>query len=215
MGTRLLLCDDHRLFREGLKTLLEHTPGLQVIAEEADGAAAVACAQELAPDVVVMDISLPKLNGIEATRRILAARPETKVIVLSMHSDSRFIREALRVGASGYLLKDSAFEELLSAVASVLEGKTYLSPAIAHIVVEHSLGRAPSADWAAFSVLTPRELEVLQLFAEGRSTKQIALHLGLSAKTIETHRMQMMKKLHIHNIAGLTRYAIREGLVSL
>jgi DNA-binding NarL/FixJ family response regulator len=215
MATRLLLCDDHRIFREGLKTLLGQTAGLQVIAEAADGAAAVACAQELAPDVVIMDISLPKLNGIEATRRVLAARPETKVIVLSMHSDSRFIREALKVGASGYLLKDSAFEELLSAVASVLEGKTYLSPAIAHIVVEHSLGRAPSAGWTAFSVLTPREREVLQLFAEGRSTKQIALHLGLSAKTVETHRMQTMKKLHIHNIAGLTRYAIQEGLVSL
>jgi DNA-binding NarL/FixJ family response regulator len=214
MGTRLLLCDDHGIFREGLKTLLEKRPDFQVVAQAADGPAAVANAQEFAPDVVIMDISLPKLNGIEATRRILARRPEIKVIVLSMHSDSRFVREALKVGASGYLLKDSAFEELLSAVAAVLEGKTYLSPAVAHIVVEHSLGRVPSADWSSFSVLTPREREVLQLFAEGRSTKQIALHLRLSPKTVETHRMQMMKKLHIHNIAGLTRFAIREGLVS-
>ena len=215
MGTRPLLCDDHGIFREGLKTLLEKRPDFQVVAQAADGPAAVAASQESAPDVVIMDISLPKLNGIEATRRILALRPEVKVIVLSMHSDRRFVREALNVGASGYLLKDSAFDELLSAVAAVLEGKTYLSPAIAHIVVEHSLGRVPPADWAAFSVLTPREREVLQLFAEGRSTKQIALHLRLSPKTVETHRMQMMKKLRIHSIAGLTRYAIQEGLVSL
>jgi DNA-binding NarL/FixJ family response regulator len=215
VATRILLCDDHGILRQGLKNLLEQKAGLRVVGEAADGPSAVAGAQALGPDVVIMDISLPKLNGIEATRRILAARPEVKVIILSMHSDRRFVREALKVGAAGYLLKDSAFEELLSAVAAVLEGRNYLSPAIAHIVVEHSLGRVPASDWAAFTVLTPREREVLQLFAEGRSTKQIALHLGLSPKTVETHRMQMMKKLHIHNIAGLTKYAIQEGLVSL
>jgi DNA-binding NarL/FixJ family response regulator len=215
LATRLLLCDDHRIFREGLKTLLEKAPGLQVIAEAADGPSAVALAHELAPDAIIMDISLPQLNGIEAMRRILSLRPKAKVIVLSMHSDRRFVREALKVGAAGYLLKDSAFDELLAALAAVLEGKTYLSPSITHVVVEHCLGRVPPADWAVFSVLTQREREVLQLFAEGRSTKQIALHLGLSAKTIETHRMQIMKKLDIHSIAGLTRYAIQEGLVSL
>jgi len=215
MGTRLLLCDDHGIFREGLKTLLEKRPDFQVVAQAADGPAAVANAQEFAPDVVIMDISLPKLNGIEATRQIVSQRPQAKVIVLSMHSDRRFVQEALKVGAAGYLLKDSAFDELLSAVAAVVEGKTYLSPAITHIVVEQCLGRVPPADWAAFTVLTPREREVLQLFAEGRSTKQIALHLRVSVKTVETHRAQMMKKLDIHSIAGLTKYAIQEGLVSL
>jgi DNA-binding NarL/FixJ family response regulator len=131
-----------------------------------------------------------------------------------MHSDRRFVRQALQAGACAYLLKDSAFEELLAAVGAVVAGKTYLSPAIAHIVVEGCVGRAAPAE-AAFSVLTPREREVLQLLAEGRSTKQIALHLGLSAKTIETHRMQIMKKLDIHSIAGLTKFAIQEGLVAL
>jgi DNA-binding NarL/FixJ family response regulator len=215
MAARLILCDDHRIFREGLKTLLEKEPGLQVVAEAADGPAAVAAAQQSSPDLVIMDISLPKLNGIEAARRLLAARPETKVIILSMHADRRFVKEALKAGASAYLLKDSAFDELLTAVAAVLEGKTYLSPAIAHIVVEECVGRGARAEDAAFSVLTAREREVLQLLAEGRSTKQIALHLQVSVKTVETHRMQVMKKLRIDSIAGLTRYAIQEGLVSL
>ena len=215
MVARLILCDDHRIFREGLKTLLEKEPGLQVVAEAADGAAAVAAAQQFSPHLVIMDISLPKLNGIEAARRLLAACPETKVIILSMHSDRRFVKEALKAGASAYLLKDSAFDELLTAVAAVLEGKTYLSPAIAHIVVEECVGRGAQAPGAAFSVLTAREREVLQLLAEGRSTKQIALHLRVSVKTVETHRMQVMKKLRIDSIAGLTRYAIQEGLVSL
>jgi DNA-binding NarL/FixJ family response regulator len=162
-----------------------------------------------------MDISLPRLNGIEATRKILELRPDCRVIVLSMHSDRRFVKEALRAGASAYLLKDSAFDELCAAVAAVAEGKTYLSPAIAHIVVEECVGRGSRKDAAAFSVLSAREREVLQLFAEGRSTKQIALHLLLSVKTVETHRMQIMKKLDIHSIAGLTKYAIQEGLIAL
>lgn len=215
MATRLLLCDDHRIFREGLKTLLEQKPGFAVVGEAADGPAAVAGAQELAPDIVIMDISLPKLNGIEAARRILAARPDARIIVLSMHSDRRFVKEALKAGASGYLLKDSAFDELCAAVCAVRDGQTYLSPAIAHIVVEECVSRASEADGAAFSVLTAREREVLQLLAEGRSTKQIALQLQVSVKTVETHRLQIMKKLRIHSIAGLTRYAIQEGLVAL
>ncbi len=214
MTIRVLLCDDHRIFREGLRTLLEKNPGLSVVGEAGDGPGAVKKAQELAPDIVLMDISLPNLNGIEATRRILALRPQVKVIVLSMHSDPRFVREALTAGASGYLLKDSAFEELLTAVAAVAAGQDYLSPAIAHIVVAGCV-RGSTAGDAAASVLTSREREVLQLLAEGRSTKQIALHLGLSAKTVETHRMQVMKKLDIHSIAGLTRFAIREGLVAI
>jgi len=215
MATRLLLCDDHRIFREGLKTLLEKKPGYEVIAEAADGPAAVASAQSLAPDIVIMDISLPNLNGIEATRKILAARPDAKVIVLSMHSDRRFVKEALKAGALGYLLKDSAFDELCTAVSAIMDGKTYLSPSIAHIVVEECVGRGSRAEGEAFSVLTEREREVLQLLAEGRSTKQIALQLQVSVKTVETHRLQTMRKLDIHSIAGLTRYAIQEGLSAL
>ena len=195
--------------------LLEKQPGFVVIAEAADGPAAVASAQSLAPDIVIMDVSLPKLNGIEATRKILAARPDARVIVLSMHSDRRFVMEALRAGASGYLLKDSAFDELCAAVSAVMDGKTYLSPAIAHIMVEECVGRGSRMEGAAFSVLTAREREVLQLLAEGRSTKQIAIHLQLSVKTVETHRMKIMRKLNIHSIAGLTKYAIQEGLIAL
>ena len=215
MATKLILCDDHKLFREGLRTLLERKPGLQVVAEAADGPAAVASAQSLRPDVVIMDISLPKLNGIESARRILALCPDIKVVFLSMHSDRRFVKEALKAGASAYLLKDAAFDELFTALCAVMDGKTYLSPAIAQIVVSECIGQGSPADGAAFSVLTAREREVLQLLAEGRSTKQIALHLRLSVKTIETHRMQIMKKLNIHSIAGLTKYAIQEGIVSL
>ena len=212
---RLLLCDDHQLCREGLKTLLENKPELHVVGEAADGPSAVAGAQSLAPDIVIMDISLPRLNGIEATRKILAGRPETKVIVLSMHSDRRFVKEALKAGASAYLLKDSAFDELVSAVCAIKDGKTYISPAIAHIVVEECVGRGSRTGPTAFSALTAREREVLQLLAEGLSTKQIALELHVSVKTVETHRMQTMKKLDIHSIAGLTRYAIQEGIIAL
>jgi DNA-binding NarL/FixJ family response regulator len=162
-----------------------------------------------------MDISLPRLNGIEATRKIIAGRPETKVIILSMHSDRRFVKEALKAGASAYLLKDSAFDELVSAVCAIKDGKTYISPAIAHIVVEECVGHGSRTDSTAFGALTAREREVLQLLAEGLSTKQIALALQVSVKTIETHRMQTMKKLDIHSVAGLTRYAIQEGIVTL
>ncbi|HBL18677.1 MAG: DNA-binding response regulator [Elusimicrobia bacterium GWA2_69_24] len=214
MSLRLLLCDDHRIFREGLKTLIEGKSGLHVVAEAQDGPAAVERARDLAPDIVVMDISLPKLNGIETTRRILNLRRGIKVIVLSMHSDRRFVTEALKAGASGYLVKDSAFDELFAAICAVNDGKTYLSPAIAQIVVDGCVGRVSPAD-AAASPLTRREQEVLQLLAEGSSTKEIALRIGVSIKTIETHRMHIMAKLDIHNVAGLTRYAIREGIISL
>ncbi|MFA6004186.1 MAG: response regulator transcription factor [Elusimicrobiota bacterium] len=215
MSLRILLCDDHRIFREGLKTLIQGKPGLQVVGEAQDGLAAVQYAKDLSPDIVIMDISLPKLNGIEATRKILHLRRDIKVIVLSMHSDRRFVTETLKAGAAGYLVKDSAFDELFSAICAVDEGKTYLSPAIAQIVVDGCVRHASQADPAAASPLTQREREVLQLLAEGCSTKQIALKIQLSVKTIETHRMHIMKKLDIHNIAGLTKYSIQEGIISL
>jgi DNA-binding NarL/FixJ family response regulator len=215
MSLRLLLCDDHRIFREGLRTLIEGKPGLQVIAEAQDGLTAVEHARELAPDIVIMDISLPKLNGIEAARKIINLRRDIKVIVLSMHSDRRFVTEALKAGASGYLVKDSAFDELFSAICAVKDGKTYLSPSITRIVVDGCVRHASQSDQDTGSPLTQREREVLQLLAEGWPAKQIALKIQVSIKTIETHRMNIMKKLDIHNIAGLTKYSIKEGIISL
>lgn len=215
MNLRLLLCDDHRIFREGLKTMIERKPGLQVIGEAEDGPAAVEYAKELSPDIVIMDISLPKLNGIEATRRIINLRRDIKVIALSMHSDRRFVTETLKAGASGYLVKDSAFDELFSAICAVRAGNTYLSPAITKIVVDGCVHPGFRADQAQDSPLSQREREVLQLLAEGCSTKQIALRIKVSIKTIETFRTRIMKKLDIHTIAGLTKYSIKEGIISL
>ena len=215
MDLRLLLCDDHRIFREGLKTMLEKKPGLRVVGQAEDGASAVRLADETAPDVVIMDISLPGLNGIEATRKIVALRRGIKVIALSMHSDRRFVTEALKAGASGYLVKDAAFDELFAAVCAVREGKTYLSPSIAHIVVEACVrGAGLEAASPPAPALTPREREVLQLLAEGFSAKQIAARMQVSVKTVETHRMHIMDKLDVHSVAGLTRYSIREGIIS-
>ena len=196
--------------------LLSSRVGMQVIGESADGRSAVTLCAELRPDVVVMDIGMPDLNGIEATRRIRADQPQVKVVALSMHSDRRFLTEALKAGASGYLLKDSAFEELELAIRPVTAGQTYLSPRIADSVVEGYLRqRAEPEQTTVFAVLSPRKREVLQLVAEGRASKQIAISLHVSVKTVETHRRQIMNKLGIHSVAELTKYAIREGLSSV
>ena len=191
---------------------------MQVVAEANDGRSAVQLAQELQPDVVVMDVGMPGLNGIEATRQITNREPEAKVVALSMHSDRRFMGEMLKAGAKGYLLKDGAFEELATAIRSVVANKVYLSPRIADVVVDDYVRRTPgqaAGDTSAFAKLTPREREVLQLMAEGRATKEIAMDLKVSIKTVETHRRQIMEKLQIHSVAELTKYAIREGLTSL
>ena len=173
-------------------------------------------AQEKKPEVVVMDVSMPDLNGMEATKQIIESLPETRVIALSMHSDKRFVIGMLRAGASGYLLKDCASQELANAILQVAGGKKYLSPEITGVVIDDVLlaGSSEEGETAA-SQLSPREREVLQLIAEGWSTKQIASHLYVSIKTIETHRRQIMKKLDLHNIADLTKYAVREGLTSI
>jgi len=213
MPTKIILADDHKIVRQGLRTLLEQEHDLEVVAEAEDGRMAVRLARELSPEVVIMDVSMPDLNGIEATRQVLAESPGVKVIGLSMHSDRRFVMNMLKAGASGYLLKDSAFEELASAIRTVLANKIYLSTEIANIVVKDYL--QGGGDESVFSVLTPREREVLQLMAEGRSSRQIADHLNISIKTVETHRMQIMHKLEIYSVAELTKYAIREGLSSL
>ena len=216
MSIRVLIADDHKIMLAGLRSLLEKQTDFEVIGEADNGRKAVQMAQEKKPDVVVMDVSMPDLNGIEATKQIIESLPETRVIALSMHSDKRFVMGMLRAGASGYLLKDCASQELANAIVQVAEGKKYLSPEITGVVINDFLLGDSSEDVAiAASQLSPREREVLQLIAEGWSTKQIASHLYVSIKTIETHRRQIMKKLDLHSIADLTKYAIREGLTSI
>ncbi|HKZ58209.1 MAG TPA: response regulator transcription factor [Thermodesulfovibrionales bacterium] len=215
MNTKILLADDHKIVREGLRSLIEKQQNMVVVAEAEDGRTAVSLTRELLPDVVIIDISMPDLNGIEATRQIVANNPRIKVIALSMHTDSHFVTEMFKAGASGYLLKDCAFEEVSNAICTVIKNKTYLSPNIADVVIKDYLHKLPEADLSVFSVLTVREREVLQLLSEGKSTKEIAYSLKVSIKTIETYRQHIMEKLGVHSVAELTKYAIRAGLTSL
>ena len=215
MSIRIILADDHKIIRDGLRTLIENQSHMEVVGEAESGRKAVAMTLELVPDVVVMDVTMADLNGIEATRQIHKEQPSVKVIALSMHSDRRFVTGMLEAGASGYLLKDCAFEELARAIHSVISNETYLSPGITDIVVKGYLQKSSLTPASAFSTLTAREREVLQLLAEGRSTKKIAESLYVSIKTVETHRQRIMDKLNIHSIAELTKYAVREGLTSL
>jgi DNA-binding NarL/FixJ family response regulator len=207
---RILLVDDHAVVRAGLRALLQGITGAEVIGEAADGEAALALASRLHPDIVIMDIALPKMNGLDATALLKQDRPGTRVIILSMHNTKEYVLQALNAGASAYLLKDSAPVELELALQAVSRGDAYLSPAVSNKLIEHSLlkqqeGAAPS--------LTPRQREVLLLIARGHSTKDIAHHLNVSVKTVETHRMRLMQRLSINDIAGLVRYAIRSGLI--
>jgi two-component system, NarL family, response regulator NreC len=210
MPTRILLADDHEMLRAGLRSLLEDEAGFEVIAEAEDGRTAVRLAAELSPDVVIMDIHMPDLNGVEATRQIKNGNGDgPKVIALSAHSDERFAREMLRAGASSYVLKHAAFEELAAALKAVIANQTYLSPSVAQVVMKDYVKNG-----SAFSTLTAREREVLRLLAEGKATKEAAMHLKVSVKTVETHRRNIMEKLGTHSVAELTKYAIREGLTS-
>lgn len=215
MSIRIILADDHTIVRSGLRSMIDKEADIQVVAEADNGRATVRSALELAPDVVIMDIAMPELNGIEATRQIVAALPGTKVIALSMHADKRYVMEMLKAGASGYLLKDNAYEELASAIRTVLGNRTYLSQQVADVVIGDYVQLARMADGSAFSLLSVREREVLQLLAEGNSTAQIADRLCISVKTVETYRQHIMEKLNIRSIAELTKYAIREGLTTL
>lgn len=215
MNIRIVLADDHHIVRDGLRSLLEEQDDMQVLAEAENGREAVALAVRLRPDVLVMDVGMPDLNGMEATRQVCDRAPGTRVVALSMHSDRRFVTDMLEAGASGYVIKDAAFEELARAIRIVREGHTFLCPAVAGAIVEDYLGRRAAAQPALARPLTPREREVLQLLAEGRSTKQIAGRLSVSIKTVETHRSHIMAKLRIRSVAELTKYAIREGLTSL
>ncbi len=215
MKYKILIADDHRLFRDGLKALLEKQADMQVVGETADGITAVKAVLEKKPDIVLMDISMPELNGIEATRQIMESRPETKIIVLSMHSDQRYIAECLKAGAVGYILKDCPTEELLVAIRAVANKQVYLSRQITESVVRDYINLNKGGSSQVFAILSPREREVLQLLAEGKTTKEMAEKLNVSVKTIETHRKQIMDKLNMRSIAELTKYAIREGLTSL
>jgi DNA-binding NarL/FixJ family response regulator len=215
MSIKIIIADDHKIIREGLCGLLEKEEDLQIIAQAQDGRETIELVKKHSPDVIIMDIGMPGLNGIEATRHIASEYPKVKIIALSMHSDKKFVKEMLKAGASGYLLKNCAFEELDKAVRIVSSGKTYLSPSIADVIVDNYVRTSSESASTVFSVLSNREREVLQLLAEGRNTKQIARDLHVSPKTIETHRSKIMQKLDIDNIADLTKYAIREGLTSL
>ncbi|MGH7614523.1 MAG: response regulator [Gemmatimonadales bacterium] len=214
MNTRILLADDHRLFLAGLRALLEREPDLEVVGEVSDGLRAVGVAAETLPHLVIMDVSMPGMNGMEATRRILAQEPRTRILCLSMHAERRFVAAVLEAGAAGYLLKDCLVEELIRAVRAVMAGQVYLSPAVTAPVMAHYSAPRAEEGTGAFSRLTDREREVLQLLAEGYSTKAIAQRLGVSIKTIGTHREHVMRKLDLRSIAGLTKYAIDEGLTA-
>jgi DNA-binding NarL/FixJ family response regulator len=214
MQMTILLADDHEIIRNGLRSLIEKERGLEVIGEAANGRMAIHLARQLKPDVVVMDIGMPDLNGIEATRQITTEVPGVKVLALSMHTDRRFVTGMLKAGASGYMLKDGAFEELIQAIHVLASNRIYISPGIASVLLDDL--RHPSQDKGpALPLLTAKEREVLQLVAEGKSTKEIASQLNVSVKTAETHRQHIMEKLDIHSVAELTKYAVREGLTSL
>lgn len=214
MSIRILLADDHIIFREGMRSLLSREPDIEVVGGAENGRETVRLACELKPDVIVMDITMPDLNGMEATRQIKKRIPDTKVLCLSMHSDRRYVLDMFRAGVSGYLLKNCAFKELSQAIHIVAMNQIYISPQIAHIIVDESIARQPPVTSSVYSILTPREREVLQLIAEGKNTKQMALKMHLSTKTIEAHRRRLMRKLNIHSVAELTKYAVGEGLTS-
>lgn len=210
---RILLCDDHLLIRASLKSLIGEFPGIEVVGEAGDGREALEHVAKLRPNVVVMDIAMPGLNGLEATRRLVKDHPQVRVVMLSMHADESHVLQALRAGASGYVLKGSAPRELEMAIEAVARGEIFLSPAISKHVIDVYLNRA-EGHTNSLDLLTPRQREILQLIAEGKSSKQIAQLLDASVKTIESHRASLMERLDIHDVAGLVRYAIRHGLVS-
>ena len=215
MSVKILIADDHKIMRDGLRSLIEKQPGMEVVAEAENGRTAVKLTRKVKPDVIVMDINMPDLNGIDATRQIVSESSGTKVVAFSMHTDQQFVTGALKAGVSGYLQKDSAFEELSQAIRTVVANQTYLSPRIAGEVVKGYVEKLVTGESGDPSLLTDREREVVQLYAEGHTTKQIADRLNLSVKTVETHRRKIMEKLKITSIAELTKFAIREGLTSL
>jgi DNA-binding NarL/FixJ family response regulator len=211
---RILLADDHALVRAGIRLLLEKLPDIEVIAEASDGREAIRLVEKHEPHVLLTDIAMPVLNGLEVTRHLANTFPKIRVLILSMYSDEAHVYLALRAGAAGYLLKGSAREELKMAIRAVAQGETYLSPPVAKITIREYGGRV-NAEPCLLRKLSPRQEQVLQLIAEGKTTKQVALALNISVKTVESHRMQLMERLDLHDIASLVRFAIKIGLVTL
>jgi len=212
---RILLADDHTVMRAGLRLLLERHENFEVVGEAADGRQAVDIATELKPAVVVMDIAMPQLNGVEAARLILNRDPDTAIVMLSMHSDESYVLRSLKAGARAYLLKDSAEADLVSAIQAIIEGKSFFSPGVRALLKEdyiHRLAKFGADD--TYELLTAREREVLQLVAEGRSNKEVAAHLNLSLYTVETHRTHILQKLNLHSVPDLILYAVRKGIIS-
>lgn len=215
MSMKILLADDHAIVREGLRSLLEKEPDMEVVAEAATGVEAVQLAGKYHPDVIVMDITMPDMNGIDATRQIVRTMSSVKILALSMEADRRFVVEVLKAGASGYLLKDSAFSELATAICTIYAGDPYLGPKITGVIIREYLQRIPSVEAMICDALTAHEREILQRIADGKNTKEIAFAFSVSLKTVENQRHSIMKKLNLYSIAELTKYAIREGLTSL
>lgn len=212
---RVLLCDDHTLVRAGIRALVLETPDTTIVAEADNGREAVALAKQHRPDLVVMDISMRELNGIEATVQIRAELPQTRVLILSMHTTEDFVRRALKAGASGYLVKDSAPLELKMAIEAIGRGETYLSSRVSKTLLSGLVDGRPAQSESSMDALTPRQREILQLIAEGKSTKEIAFTLSVSVKTVETHRAALMERLGIRDVAGLVVFAVRHNLISV
>lgn len=215
MGLKILIADDHAIIRDGLRSLLEKEPDMEFVAEAATGLEAMKLARELHPDVVIMDISMPDMNGIDATRQITGELENTRVLALSMESDRRFIVEVLKAGASGYVLKESAFAELATAIRTVATNETYLGPRITSLIIKEYFQRIPDEVPTSYDSLSPREREIVQLITDGKNTKEIAYTFNVSVKTVENQRHAIMKKLDLYSIAELTKYAIRKGLTTL
>jgi DNA-binding NarL/FixJ family response regulator len=215
MSIKVLIVDDHQIIREGLRVMLEKEHDITIVGEAEDGRMAEHMARELAPDVIIMDVAMPDLNGIEATRQITDTLSGVKVIALSMHDDRRFVLNMLKAGAAGYILKDDAFKSLSKAIRTVMVNKSYLSDPIAAMLDNHGFTSSHGPKSTDSQLLSGREREVLQLVAEGKTSNQIGEELHISAKTVETHRQQVMCKLNIKNVAELTKYAVREGLTGL
>jgi DNA-binding NarL/FixJ family response regulator len=213
MPIHILLAEDHVLVRAGIRALLQRLPDVVVVGEASTGREALALAGALHPDIVLMDIAMPDLNGLDAAARLAREEPRTKIIILSMHAAEEYVRQALQAGAAGYVLKDAAPAELELAIRAVARGETFLSPGVSRQVMEGYVSGRGVEKPHGLERLTPRQREVLQLVAQSKSTKDIAFDLGLSVKTIETHRAQLMDRLDIHDVAGLVRFAVRMGLV--
>lgn len=210
---RVGLAEDHALVRAGIRSLLEKLPGIEVVGEASDGREALEMLRAQAPDILLLDVSMPGMNGLEAAARASRQSPATRVILLSIHANEEYVQQALLAGAAGYLLKDAGTAELELALRAVARGETYLSPAVSRPVIEDYVRRVGSGA-SPLDALTPRQREILQMIAEGLTTKEIAKTLDLGVKTVETHRSDLMRRLDIHEVAGLVRYAVRVGLVS-